>query len=246
MLEKSITEVNGKYFLDFWATDITTLNDSTERELFVKEIITKVEKYAKQNFNSLNEFQRQILRKMCYSDMYVISFTTESLFDDLNMWRGYGGNGTGACLEMDFSNITKEDNCIPQKCDYKLKIKDELIESLYTSLSQLNDNSGNNYIIKNAERDRLNKLSPFYKHEAYKSEKEARIVIYSPQNVFFNKVKNVIKPYTKYSIPLSALTSIRIGPCIKDSYEVKTIVSYIKNKLGSSFKVEYSKIPYRG
>ena len=60
------------------------------------------------------------------------------------------------------------------------------------------------------------------------------------------KIGSFIKPYVKYQIPISAITDITIGPCIKNSDHIKSIVRMIEKKLGPKVDIKYSSIPYRG
>ena len=188
----------------------------------------------------------------------IISLSDSNLFDDLNMWRGYGGNGIGVCLEFDFAKIkcfykTNEDNFYKMENVYKLlecqylkqeeiPIDDDLVMKVYNVLKQ-----NNVQLIKEASLiKQISEESMKYKHKAYESEKEWRFIINSIQNPEHSKIKNIIKPYLKFKIPLDALISITLGPCIKDSFEILSLERFIKQKLGSNFLIKYSNIPYRG
>ena len=261
MLEKSIipdkdTQVQ---YLNMWATHIKYLNDETERDLFTNVLKQKVCDYAKKSATPLNDNQLQELDNLCDVDSYIISLS--DLQDDLNMWRGYGGNGIGANLEFDFCSVpafygTKKQNQYktehvyePLKCCYFRPDECEIEESLIKHITHY-------LLYKDGTREDLKvdgikimrdvrDLAAISKHAAYKSEGEWRFVCNSgsiPKHIIAN---GVIKPYIEFPIPLSSISSITIGPCIKGGYKEVSIKHYIKEKLGSCFEVKTSKIPYR-
>lgn len=263
MLTNSLVIDGGtkQRYLELWATEITALNDTTERDLFVNVLINEVKRYANNQQNRLTEEQEMILGKLCYSDMYVISLSDKelSLADELNMWRGYGGNGYGACLEFDFSkvqpfySVTKdilqlEDAFILRKCEYvtaeEIKIEQELIRLIYRAI----DNPEKDYLKKILTEAgvmaRVACVSPYYKHKAYESEHEWRIVKHSMEEPKF-RTKAFI-PYITYRIPINAISSIKIGPCVKDTDYTQRLEQFIRKKLGQQIAITYSEIPYRG
>lgn len=92
---------------------------------------------------------------------------------------------------------------------------------------------------------KIRDLATVSKHIAYKSEREWRFVCNTnsiPKHIMSN---GIIKPYIEIPIPLSAITSITLGPCIKGEYETISVERFIKEILGPDFEIKYSKIPYR-
>ena len=261
MLEKSIitdkdTQVQ---YLNMWATHIKYLNDETERDLFTDALKKEVCKYTKKSTTPLNNKQLiKELDNLCDVDSYIISLS--ECQDDLNMWRGYGGNGIGANLEFDFHSIpafysTQRNNQYNTECVYRVlkcnyfrpnecKIDESLIKRVsHYLLHKKTKNGLNNDEIK-IMRD-VRDLATVSKHAAYESEKEWRFVCSPcsiPKHIFSN---GVIKPYIEFSIPLSSITSITIGPCIRDEYNSKSIERFIKETLRTNFDIRYSTIPYR-
>ena len=259
MLTKSIEkdeETNVNY-LKFRATHVTALNDTMERKLFVDKLIKEVNRYLN---NTLNDSEQSKLEHMCsVMDSYIISFSDSSLFDDLNMWRGYGKNGYGVCFEFDLSAISvfyktndfyRTENVYNLiKCEYFSPNKDietNDFKELVRALSEFLKSAEKNTIKEACLLKKIYEKAVIYKHEAYVAEKEWRFIINIITKPEYNLVNNVIKPYVNFKIPLEAIKSIRLGPCIKDSYEVSSLVSFIKDIFGESFIVKYSDIPYRG
>lgn len=250
-------------YIEFWATDITVLNDTTERNLFVDLLVDKVRKYATEKKTKLTIAQEKELGKLCYSDMYVISFTSTdlSLSDELNMWRGYSGSGHGVCLELDFSKVPAfyvtnndtyqmENTFRPQKCKYinadEIEIDKDLVRQLYEELNSSEKDYIKGTLAQSSLISRIAKIAPYYKHIAYKSEYEYRLVIPSLEEPQYKKIGNIIKPHIIYRIPISAISSIKIGPCIKDSDSIKSLENFILSKLGKEVEIKYSEIPFRG
>lgn len=260
MLEKSIITDNDTkvQYLNMWATHIKYLNDETERDLFTDALKKEVCEYTKKSAVPLNDKQLKELDNLCDVDSYIISLS--ELQDDLNMWRGYGGNGIGANLEFDFHAIpafysTKRNNQYKtehvyrtMKCNYFLPNEFEIDESLtkrisHYLLSERKKNSLDADEIK-IMRD-VRDLATVSKHAAYKSEKEWRFVCSPcsiPKHIFSN---GIIKPYIEFPIPLSSITSITIGPCIRGEHNTESIVRFIRDTLRANFDIRYSTIPYR-
>lgn len=264
MLNNSLKfdEVSKQMYVEFWATEITALNDTTERDLFVNILINELRQYANEKQNSLTNEQEKELCKLCYSNLYVISLTGNdlSLSDELNMWRGYGGNGYGACLELDFSKVPNfyptstnvyqmEDAYTLRKCEYvkpeEIKIEHDLVKQLYEVLNSSEIDYLKNTLVKAGMGVRIADISPYYKHEAYESEHEWRFVKHSLAEPKYRKRGNMMIPYIIYKIPANAISSIKIGPCIKNTDDINSLVKFIYQKLGPQIEIKFSDIPYR-
>lgn len=266
MLEHSIIENEDpqKRSLAFWATHSCALNDTSERELYLGELINRVKRHAINKGTMLDPQIESRFKKMQLDDFYVISFSDPQLVDSLDMWRGYGGNGVGICLEIDFSQLSSPNQIIDinyfrmirefvtRACLYqdpdKIEIDEKLIEDAYACLIDLNESSDLYSVLKKVSLiTRIADEAIYYKHPAYESEKEWRIVTNSNgKKVHFYKKGNLIKPYVKFPIPLSAITSIMIGPCVKDSAEIESLERMIRRKIRPNIDIRYSEIPYRG
>lgn len=250
-------------YIEFWATEITALNDTTERELFVNALVEKVRQYTIEKGDNLTNEQEKELNKLCYSNLYVISLTDKnlSLSDELNMWRGYGGNGYGVCLKLDFSNVPPfyqardrefqmEEVFKPRECKYineqNIEIDKDIVKQLYEILTVSEKCDKMNILRKSAMISRIVGISPYYKHEAYQAEHEWRFVIHSLVEPKYRKRGELIIPYITYKIPLTAIKSIKIGPCIKNSESIDRLVQFIHSKLGQQIEIKFSAIPYRG
>lgn len=256
MLDKSIEmdkETREKY-LKLRATNIEYLNDTTERKLFTDALYNKLLQYGQDKNSPITTAQREQFNLLCTSEIYVISFS--ELQDDLNMWRGYAGNGVGANIGFNFSNIQpfyptengyfkmerayKLVKCkyyLPEECD----IEFSLVENIYNFLKY----GGKTFDNVRLMQDIMN-FAVIHKHKAYSPEKEWRL--YStpttmPQFTFSN---GIVRPYIDFKIPVDAITSITFGPRYKDDYKIKSIRNFIKMKIRPDIKIIDSEIPYRG
>lgn len=266
MLDKSIVkdESTGALYLQLHASHISTLNDTSERNLFILPFMNKVKEYAATQNTALTPEQEEELRKMCFGDVYVISLSKSS--DDLGMWRGYGGNGSGVCLELDFSQVKRyykgnesnqyimEDMYDIKKCEYKLpqEIKMEiesdtdLTQKTYQCLQICNENNDENTIKRAGIIKQITDKALLCKHKAYESEKESRFIQYGGMPLFYENGGPIRKSYVIKSIPLCAITSVMIGPCIRNSRAIICLEQYLRVKLGKGTQIAYSQIPYRG
>ena len=266
MLEKSIiidNEVkNNIQYLKMWATHIEYLNDETERKIFTNALKKQVYEYTQNHKTSLTKEQNEKLESLCRFDAYIISLST--LKDDLNMWRGYGGNGIGINLEFDLSKINRFYESV-KSTYYKMEFAYSALECKYFKSEQCEVENSlieriYNYILKSVDNDemfteyvtlkrKIENLAIISKHSAYESEKEWRFKC-TPTKPFPNPVisNGIIKPYIEFRIPLDAITSITIGPCIKDDYKIKSIIEFVNRKFvlkKDKIEVKFSNIPYR-
>ena len=177
------------------------------------------------------------------------------------MSRGYGGNGCGVCLEFDFSKVPPfyhtntniyqmEDTYILHKCKYvkpeEIKIEQDLIRQIYEVLNSSEKDDIKSTLTKASIISRIANLSPYYKHVAYESEHEWRFVKHSVKEPKYRKRGDLLIPYITYCIPITAISSITIGPCVKNSDAIKSLTQFIERKLGPEFDIKFSDIPYRG
>lgn len=256
-----IDEKTGVRYLLFHASHVSTLNDSSERNMYIQPFMEKVKQYAKDQEENFNSMQEEELRKMCYCDAYVISLSTCK--DDIGMWRGYGGNGNGICFEFDFSKVkpfnketdsnlnVMEEGVKLMKCNYYspkgFDIDPTLVMQTYQCLLNHEQDNVKNIIDKAGIIKHITEKAISCKHKAYECEQEYRYVTYNRMPFFLKGEDGVIrKSYVIKAIPLSAITSVIIGPCIKDSRNIVCLEQYLRMKLDKSTNILYSEIPYRG
>ena len=269
MLEESIEEDKdtGMNKLLFHLTHISEMNDTMEYRLLVEPLMKKVKEYAKKKGETLTQVQTEQLDHMCRPDKYILSLSDKNAYDKLDMWRGYGGNGFGLCLGLNFSKIDifysnkKDDGSpiyimekpyFPTKCIYSTpeeiekEIDEKNVEHIYNVLTNPDCDYTKTVINEAGVMCDISRKATKYKHDAYKSECEWRFTMCSQDAPKYKNNKGCIKPYMEFGIPISAIESVTIGPCIKESEQVKNIEQFIKDKLVTDIQIKYSSIPYRG
>jgi hypothetical protein len=219
-----------------WATYAKTLNDATEQ------------KYGQQLLQA--EFERQSRSgkyRVEEQDAFVACFCESDQL--LSMWRAYAGNGGGVCLGFDRDGL--ESMRFPE-----MKQAPLLSRVTYGEL-------GPDYVdhiqafVANAEANGPHVPSPFLssliKHEAFKEEREWRIVALNPPTHLIKFRPGVVsmRPYLELSmhgkpdrpLPLKSLT---FGPTIRAEDDQEKILSWLlKNQGYDGVAIRPSKIPYR-
>lgn len=249
MLEKSIeVDKYGDVNLVLHATHSKFVNDPTETKLFKDALLRGVTQYAKIKGTTLSEKDIQKFNRY-YSLEGVFIISLSSLEDNLVMWRTYGNNGEGVCLEFDFDldpPFNKNRimyNCVrPEHCKYvnpdTFAIDPEIIENTYEIIR------GEQDVIQAAgEMAKGYRYGCIHKHSDYISEDEYRIVLTDESRMELKE--QTLIPYRKYHIPIQTLKRVIIGPRLNYEYieNLFTIVMRVKNL--TEIKICPSKVQYR-
>lgn len=121
-----------------WASEILYMNDGKETyvafEIFKELLKEDKNTDIKKKIDCLDEeFQNLLFKEFRGFETYVISFSEKK--DDLNMWRAYGDDGFGICIEFDSCNLLEAlrknqekikltfEKCIYDKQEQKDKIQ---------------------------------------------------------------------------------------------------------------------------
>ena len=256
MLERSlkVTE-EGSLLIKFWATHCDFLNDRTEGKLFKQCLLSDLNEYASLHSHKLTDKEIEQFNKMySVNDSFVISFSKHR--DSLDMWRAYGANGKGICLGFDFSptdpymdseGVFHPSETIDIKeCKYFLPSENidlKIVEDVYNKVITPELDT----ISAASQMARSLRFGLIYKHRAYQSESEYRLVIRKyPYEKDIKFIENTLKPYIEYPIEITRLKRIVIGPCLNPE-EIKTQISQILRYKGiKKADIETSEIPYRG
>lgn len=189
-LDTFVNIINNK---SIWLTEIGKSNDSLEQKYLATEIIYNLDKYIKfrckhsinnQEIENLqNEFYTKI-RANRFNPVWGICFSEKQ--DDLSQWRGYADDAKGMCIGfsteyLDTINKLSDINSSAQINDCfrfrKVEYGNEAIKNYLNFLSNLPPITDSMRLRKTLERD-LNGtyVRLYYKHEAFKSEAEWRMV----------------------------------------------------------------------
>ena len=249
MLEKSIeTDKYGETNIVIQATHSKFLNDPTETRLFKEALLKAVTNFAKSKGEDLSEAEIEKFNYY-YSIDGVFIFSLSVLEDNLIMWRGYGDNGRGVCLEFDFtpSTPTNQDGIIypiitPEECIYvnpdDFDIDHEIIEKTYNTLKSKQDT------IKAAGKIAFgHRYGAIHKHEDYKSEQEFRIVLCDDSKTELRE--GTLIPHVKYPIPVQYLKRVIIGPRANVGYTKDLLSIVMRVKYIDTIQIERSKVNYK-
>ena len=155
-----------------WASEILFMNDGKEACIpleILKELLEE-NKNEWKDFLELYESVRGV-------ETYVISFSEKK--DDLNMWRAYGDNASGICIEFNsctlFETLIENHEKIKsmkwRKCIYDKQEQKDKIQSL------LDSEKGSNDLNSKSRFEKLLDFSTYFKDESFKDEHEWRIVV---------------------------------------------------------------------
>ena len=260
---------------DLYCTNSKCLNDPSEIYLGAKSFAKYLENGNVFDEDHSRLFRCNVEEALAddWFNAWIMSFSERG--DDLTQWRGYvdrseGGFAIGfntrklaaALKELTPKLMSSVDvrssNNIPYlaKCWYGEKDED-LIEKLYRYIFHACERD----IIAYKEATLVNRevihrllstllpMSVHIKHDAFKDEQEARIVLFSP-NCDYSEVKLLgKKPRLPLGIPKlgiavsSLIDRVYLSPHgNRDS--LMAMVKWLKRKSGGNFEIELSSIPY--
>lgn len=255
-----------------WASEILFMNDGKETCIPL-EILKELLKDDK-NVNIKEKIGRdgkdslELYESFRGFETYVISFSEKK--DDLNMWRAYGDNASGVCIEFntcELLEVLEKNQKIKsmkwRKCIYDKQEQKNKIQSL------LNSVTGSNDFNRSGLFEGLIEFSTYFKHESFRDEHEWRIVVQLNTDLKNREVikvrtgKNVFVPYCELRIEEDKLHSesedkypwlgdITVGPAIAnpDLFYESVLQACFVHGIGfcKAWKRDLLKsdIPYRG
>ncbi|WP_042875618.1 DUF2971 domain-containing protein [Cupriavidus necator] len=164
-------------------------------------------------------------------DTYVACFSEHDPQEDadgrLSMWRGYGGNGSGAALVFDTSqlNMSQESPLLIAPVEYmsreaRLAWISRRLDLFTTTMQRLPINKDNAGMAANVLFQRLLQASLFSKHRGFSEEREWRVV-YFPDRDQAGLLKSMfgywigpggVQPKLKFRLaPLAGITDPNFG-----------------------------------
>lgn len=255
-------------------TDVFDLNDPSEIEHGFSHAVNLLNglsingsRLEKQFAQSVHDLYKHKLKGT--ANYYVCSFSTEC--DDLGQWRSYADNGKGYALIFDtkaledhFTKTTP--NAKDHNSTFNVRYNDneigliqgQLINGMFNLISFAEKNSltkgeFNSYmqLLSTQTTARIIHAALFYKHEAYKNEKEYRFMQIFRGDIPTPNVKTRTRNYQSVEymefnwLPSNALKKIVIGP----SANIANAQNFATKQLNAvglgRVQIEQSKIPYR-
>lgn len=253
------TNNNSKDSLTFWASSIYYMNDPSEMKYgddFLRKSIPALEKWAGLDTRLLDiignvivcgqsdrETQEQLNNHFFNPQKTPFVLSLSHCEDDLTMWKMYGDNCQGLCLEFDDIKISELSSTVyAGDVDYGQKLTDiVLIGLLLNELQKFSEKSENldkNSLFNEAVvtySSLLTILSPFVKNKDYSNEQEYRISFldHNFRGVQFRTRNKGVVPYLPVNIPVKYLKQITLGPCC-DEKRIKHALIHLLNASGLS------------
>jgi len=231
-----------------WMTDILYLNDSSEYFGTVKmvkaELINYEDTTGKKKSLGPMLIEINMEQRLSANSSHPYIFSLSENKDDINQFRGYSPSIAGFCIEFDKTKLIA---MVREKEGYKIQAciynRTEIIKSIFSNKAD-QMSTIMNFVENSAE-------FPFFKDEAFKTEKEYRIV-YSGKSaeIKYREGKSMIIPYIEFP-PEDAdvrlpITRIVVAPTPHPALSKLSVLSLLKSKgYPEEVEVEESAIPYR-
>ena len=159
-------------------------------------------KYALDSFFTSREFQEEIDEQM--NNVYIISCSSMSLKDDLEMWRLYGDDGKGVCLIYEVEKSQPPFVLAKTIYEYTRKNGKNVTDSKWKLLKQLSEELRN--IGLPLRFINPNKWLPLLKSGDYCYENEIRLLtietdkIHDSSNWVLTNQNSIFNPFVQYDI----------------------------------------------
>ena len=224
---------------------LAVMNDKSEC-YFIDEMVahqknTKLSDMSVAEIEELNKF-------------FINSLTEVNPLDDLTMWRLYGKDGSGVCLEYEIDdNLLKKSGAFfLMKVDYSgsMSRKSKAVK-LLSNLQRARRVLGFKFVFK-----QMNIWKHFFKPEQFAVEKEIRLLFVNPRDAkqctekwIYNSDYGIIHPIVifdkkkNHSYPLN-LKKITLGPKFKEADTNMAQIKYLLHKNGMQVDLEKSAIEF--
>ena len=180
-----------------WLTEIAKSNDSMEQKFLAYEIMRNIETYIKYRCSDemsqedIVKLENAIYPKLCPNPTTPVwGMCLSKKRDNLSQWRGYSDDASGMCIGFnteylnsinglcDLPSIPENNDCLRLR---DVEYGDEAIENYFRFISKLAPRTPkrttSSTLKEKLERDIKGIfMRPYYKHNAFRSEAEWRIV----------------------------------------------------------------------
>lgn len=259
-----------------WLSDIFSLNDPSELSHGFSHVVKILNEKAADGPGETRIFAKHFAdfldRGMEGSAHYfVCSFSSDG--DDLGQWRAYADNGRGYALGFDGKSLEgafTRDNGVPiehastHHVTYNdaalIDIHRRMVDNMFDLISlprgrRMDEASINAYMMELSVSLSLHALRAalFFKHEAYRNEKEFRFMQVYAADAPAPEVKRRYRSYdlVKYrefdwkSLMPGALKQIIVGPAADRSKATRFLTQCLDAFKYGEVEVAWSRIPYR-
>ena len=259
-----------------WLSDIFNLNDPSELSYGFSHAVNILNSKANNGppetqifAKHFGDFHQRGMQGTAY--YFVCSFSSDG--NDLGQWRAYADNGRGYVLGFDAKALeevfTKEGGApIPSNSTFHVTyndieladIHDRLVKGMFGLISLPRGKKLENLLINAYKRELSVLLSVhtlrtalFFKHEAYKNEREYRFLQIHRADIPPPEVKRRYRPYelVKYRefdwrrLRAGALKQIIVGPAADRSKAIQFATDCLSEFHVGDVEITCSDIPYR-
>lgn len=261
----------------FWLTDIFNLNDPSELRHGFAYAVDALRSQVGDSRSAIGLFAEQLFRFVneggieASAHYFVGSFSSDP--DELGQWRAYADNGCGYVLgfaseTFEDSFVRKDGKPLENNSTFPVSYNDAILKNIHQKIVEL--------LLPLIELPRGKKLHPtviqaygtdlivsatmnalrpvlFFKHEAYRQEKEFRFLqLFQADkpapDVKYRSRPNSLVRYREYDWRTSAPKSLKriiIGPAAEKNKSAQFVKDCLRAFHQHSVEIEYSKIPYR-
>jgi hypothetical protein len=238
-----------------WATDYRGLNDPSELEHITQALVIRsatASAAAKELI--FTDGKPSTLSSAFNEGTWITSFSRSE--DDLSLWRGYGGSGAGIALVFDEGAMRDRllaTGLFPVVCRYgEAEASADRFWELVEEAAAGNDVDPE---FSSRMMISLKYRAAMYKHPAYKSESEVRIVVTDEDSHWFktgvHKSRSIVVGHLE--LPLlwpkgeAPLIGIVVGPCKDQALQIQILEGLLADVpwWQDHMWVKGSTIPYR-
>jgi len=228
-----------------WLSHNSCLNDISEGVHGVEAIFSAMENNPEnqKDLEFLDKYKSAWKMAVKDEGFYVISFCEEK--DALSQWRAYANEGCGIAIGVDLEYLKRSLGAneigsayIMSQCGYTEDQYSEIFAKMYTSFKSLQ--------VKETPLI-IGMAASFLKHDAFRIEREIRIVAGPGVNTTYRDLGGRIIPYHVLDLAndYSWLKEIVVGPCVQQT-SIKIAIMGLLNELKAVRSVSCSNIPFRG
>jgi len=246
----------AKPMSELWATSSVHLNDTNEFDRG-REVVEAV--LSELPDDKITSRMRLAVRDADALEVYCTSFS--GVDDDLSQWRGYGGDGSGVCLEFDLGRLIagldgvgywliygKPGNEATQRAVAK-----ELVRYIHASIQTALPSPTVPGAVFNEVREQLREIWPAlflaFKHLDFSAEQEFRFVysaaVGGRRTPAFRP--DPLVPFVPLRMRPSGplpIKGIRLGPAVGSSANIRSLELALRELKLSHVTVSRSDIPY--
>lgn len=242
------------------ASNILFLNDTEEMEYGMKVAKDVMQTLATRPFDPpVKRLQKTLSVAGSIPDVYACCFCEEP--DMLSQWRGYGAASQSVSIQFDTDQLVAlaraqefELSQVIYGKKQAMSLLRERLKSAEPSASIVRSLLGSDdpsaYTADDARRTAVLDLAPRFKNDAFKEEREWRIIAraHVVKQVEYRTRDNVIMPYVNVGSKNTRLpiTRVTVGPGKDAALTRKSVEKFLsKNLFYNEIEVAISAIPFR-